>query len=69
MTAGAQTIARAQDGTVVTHDGALLGFIIDRRHGCDAIARDGRTLGRFNSTHAAVRALLHDLRECEGDTA
>jgi hypothetical protein len=49
---------RAQDGQAVYLHGSLIGFVIGRRHGSDAVTAAGVGLGRFNDDGAAFRALL-----------
>ena len=51
-------LARAQDGLEVHDRGALLGWIVTKREGFDAIAVTGAMLGKFNTAPAAARALL-----------
>jgi hypothetical protein len=45
-------------GAAVTNDGRLIGWIINRRDGVNAVAANGRALGRFRTDHAAAVALL-----------
>ena len=65
----APTAASAQDGIAITQDGVLIGFIVVRRDGCDAIAASGRRIGKFNTQSAAVRALLYAANIRDGDDA
>jgi len=49
------------------HDrGALLGWIVTKRDGFDAVTMTGTMLGKFNSEHAAARALLHEAHREKG---
>ena len=68
MNARAIPSARPLGGTAVEHGGVLIGFLIERRHGFDAVTATGQALGRFNTQDAAVRALLPKMTSvgCDG---
>ena len=55
-----------QDGIAVHRHGRLIGFIVDCRDGCHAIASNGRVLGKFNTKASAARALLFAHHQCDG---
>ena len=60
--------AEVQDAISVTHNGALIGFLVERRHGFEAVSATGQQLGRFNTSEAGARALLHQA-QCGGCSA
>lgn len=56
-----QGMARAQDGQAIYFGDRLIGFLIERRCGFDAVIASGKALGKFNDQAAGARALLAEI--------